>query len=262
MKLLLTGIALLFATTSSAQAQDLFTGTWKGDVKASQPSPKPSVILIDKGIYSCSTCKPAVTVAADGAFHPVVGNAYYDEISVTVVDPATLKRATRKAGKPVGEATSRVSADGKTLTTNFTDMSAANGTPVTGTNVGTRVAAAAPGAHAASGSWRETNDGQVSDSGIVFTLAQTGKVVRYSTPTGVSYEAMIGGAAAPVVGDPGWTMVSLKPSGRRTLVETDLFDGKVIGTYAMTIAPDGKKMTIAVNDVKYGKRSTLVAFKQ
>ncbi len=255
-------IALLLCVTSPAYAKDVFSGTWKGDVKASTPSTKATVVVLDGGTYTCSTCIPVLKVAADGAFHPVVGNAYYDEMSVTVVDPQTVKRATRKSGKLIGETTASLSTDGKIMTTAFNDLSADNGVPITGTGVSERVAAGPAGAHAVSGSWRQTSNGEVSDSGLVFTLAQVGKVVTYSTPTGTSYTATIGGPAVAVVGDPGWTTVSLKQPTPDTLHETDLFKGKVIGKYLMTVSPDGKTMTMDVNDIKYGRTSTMVAYKQ
>lgn len=262
MSKLIPCITLLLATTSPAYAKDVFTGTWKGDVNASVPSTKPSVVLLADGLYTCSTCVPVLKVAADGAFHPVVGSAYYDEMAVTVVDPAIVKRATRKGGKLVGETTATLSADGNTMTTAFNDLTAPNGIPVTGTGVSTRVTSGPAGSHASSGSWRQTSEGQVSDSGLVFTLAQVGKVVTYSTPTGISYVATTGGPAVAVVGDPGWTTVSLKQSGLNTLHETDYFDGKIIGKYVMTVSADGKKMTMDANDIKYGRTSTLVAYKQ
>ncbi len=262
MSKLIPCIALLLFATSPAYAKNLFVGTWKGDVKASTASTKPSVVTLSDGTYTCSTCVPVVKVAADGTFQPVVGNAYYDEMAVTVVDPLTIKRATRKAGKLMSESTSTLSADGKTMTTAFSETNADNGVPVTGTGISERVATGAAGAHAISGSWRQTNAGQVSDSGLVFTLAQVGKVVTFSTPTGTSYTATLGGPAAAVVGDPGWTTVSLTQSAPNTMHETDLFDGKVIGKYVMTVSPDGKKMTMDANDIKYGRTSTMVAYKQ
>ena len=262
MSRLVSCIALLLASTSPAYAKDFFTGTWKGDVKASQMSTKPSVTAIDKGIYTCSSCIPAVAIPADGAPHPVSGHSYYDAMTVTVVDPATVKYTTTMGGKPMSEATATVSADGASLTTAFTDMTGANGMPVTGNTVSTRVAAGPAGSHAVSGSWRQTNDSQISDSGLVFTLVQSGRTLTYSTPTGTTYTATMGGPAVAVKGDPGWTSVSLKRVSPATVIETDLLDGKVIGTYTMTVSLDRKKMTIAVNDIKYGKTSTLVAFKQ
>ncbi len=255
----------LIAATLSASpvaAQSVFTGTWKGDVAASQVSTKPSVFAITNGRYTCSTCKPVVDVLADGAFHPIVGNPYYDEMSVTIVDPVTIKRASRKGGKPSGDSTVTVSADGTSLSTAFTDMTAANGVPVTGTTKSERVAAGPAGSHATSGSWRATNSGEVSDSGLTFAFAVEGKTVKYSSPTGVAYAATIGGPAAPVTGDPGWTSTTVTQLSPDTLVETDFHDGKTLAIYTMTVSPDGRTMTSKVDDIKYGKKSTLIATKQ
>lgn len=262
MKMFLSCALVLVASASPVFAQSVFTGTWKGDIAASQMSAKPSVILLSGGTYTCSTCRPVVSVAADGAFHPVVGNPYYDEMMVSIVDPMTVKRATRKAGKVMAESTLTIAAGGKTLTTTYNDMSADNGIPVTGSSVSERVAAAPAGAHLLSGSWRATNTGQVSDSGLIFTVEQTGKVIKYSTPTGNSYTATIGGPIAPVAGDPGWTSVSLKQTGPRTLVETDVHDGKTIAVLTMTVSADGKTMATKIDDIKFGKTSTLIATKQ
>lgn len=256
------GIALASTMIVPAAAQDVLSGTWKGDIGASQLSTKPSSTLIDKGLYTCATCKPVVKVVADGGWHAVAGQPYYDEMSVTVVDPAIVKYATKKDGKIVSEATETVSADGKSISAAFSETVGTTGVPITGTSVSERVAPAPAGAHAVSGSWRQTKDAQVSDSGLVFTLAQVGKVVTYSTPIGISYAATIGGPAVPVSGDPGWTTVSLTQPSARTLHETDLFEGKVTGKFLMTVSPDGKTMTIDVNDIKHGKTSTLVAYKQ
>lgn len=256
------GIALASTTISSAFAQDVLSGTWKGDIGASQLSTKPSSTLIDKGLYTCATCKPVLKVAADGGWHAVVGQPYYDEMSVTVVDPAVVKYATKKSGKIVSEVTETLSADGKSISTAFNETVGGSAVPITGTSVSERVAPAPAGAHATSGSWRQTKDVQLSDSGLVFTIAQVGKVVTYTTPIGISYAATIGGPAVPVSGDPGWTTVSLTQPSARTLHETDVFEGKVIGKYLMTVSPDGKTMTINANDIKHGRTSTLVAYKQ
>lgn len=259
---LLPCIAILMAAAAPLHAESLFTGTWKGDMKASQPSTKPSVLLLKGGTFTCSTCKPVITVPADGAFHAVKGNPYFDEMMVQVVDPMTVKRSTKKAGKVMGESTVTISADGKTMTSTFNDTSADNGVAVTGTGVNTRVAAGPAGAHAISGSWRQTTDGQVSENGMIFTMAQDGKTVKYATPTGVSYSAVIGGPAGAVAGDPGWTSAALKQPKPDTLVETDMHDGKTVAIYTMKVSPDGKTMMVDVNDVKFGTTAHYVARKQ
>ncbi|MET4595173.1 MULTISPECIES: hypothetical protein [unclassified Sphingomonas] len=265
MKRFATGLALLLATalaTTPALAKGVFDGTWKGDVRAGKPAEKPSIVLVQAGIFSCTTCKPALKFPADGAFHPIAGNPYYDAASVAVVDATTIKRAFRKGGKTVAEATVTLAADGQSSSSAFVDRTAPSGVEVTGTTVNARVAPAPPGAHALSGAWRETTDTQVSDTGLVFTFAQEGKTMTFSTPTGISYVATIDGPAAAVTGDPGWTKVALKQTGPTTLVETD-YEGDVpIGTYTMSLSPDGTTMTSAVNDLKFGKTSTMVAHRQ
>ena len=265
MKRYATGLAVMLATalaTTPALAKGVFDGTWKGDVRASQPSEKQSVFQIRAGIFSCTTCKPAQTFPADGAFHRVVGNAYYDEASVAVVDPTTLKRAFRKRGKTVAETTVTLAADGQSSSSVFVDRTAPNGVEVTGTTVNARVAPAPPGAHPLSGAWRETTDTQVSDNGLVFTFAQEGKVMTFSTPTGIAYAATIDGPPATVTGDPGWTKVTLKQTGPTTLFETDYEGDTVIGTYSMSLSADGMTLTNTANDLKNGKTSTLVAHRQ
>ncbi|WP_052149094.1 hypothetical protein [Sphingomonas sp. Ant20] len=265
MKRYATGLAVMLAmalATTPALAKGVFDGTWKGDVKASKPAEKPSIILLQAGTFSCTTCKPALKFPADGTFHPIVGNPYYDEASVAVVDATTVKRAFRKSGKTVAEATVTLAADGQSSSSAFVDRTAPSGVEVTGTTVNARVAPAPAGAHALSGAWRETTDTQVSDTGLVFTFAQDGKTMAFSTPTGISYAATIDGPPATVTGDPGWTKVALKQTGPTTLFETDYEGDTPIGTYSMSLSPDGTTMTTAVNDLKHGKTSTMVAHRQ
>ena len=65
----------------------------------------------------------------------------------------------------------------------------------------------------------------------------------------------------PYVGDPGTTSVSLKRIGD-SIEETDKRDGKVISVSKMTVAPDGKTMTVVVADKLHGSTATYVAEKQ
>jgi len=80
--------------------------------------------------------------------------------------------------------------------------------------------------------------------------------------TGQTYTAKLDGTEAPYKGDPGTTSVSLKRMGANTMEETDKRDGKVISVSHMTVAPDGKTMTIAVDDKLHGTSLQFVAEKQ
>ena len=251
----------LLTAAAPALAAGPFDGTWKADIKASQPSKKPNTLMIRDGIYTCS-CTPPITVPADGAFHAVTGHPYFDEISVTIVDASTMRNARRKDGKLMGTATMHLAADGLTAKTTYEDLSATNGVPVTGSAVEERAAPAPAGSHALSGSWRATNIGESSDSGLLFTIVTKGDVVHYSTPTGAQFSATIGGPAAAVTGDAGWTSAAVTRLGPNILAETDGLKGKPVDTMVMTVSPDGKKITLQMTDLVSGKVGTYVAMKQ
>src|SRR5262249_35656285 len=135
------------AATTSGSSID---GVWKADVSSVQFDQKPDEMLLQAGQYSCKSCVPPVTVAADGAFHPIT-TPYADNLSVKVVDDHNVVRASKKGGKQTGEVKLSVSPDGNTLTGTFTDTSGTS--TATGTFVETRVAPAPAGAHAISGQW-------------------------------------------------------------------------------------------------------------
>ena len=54
----------------------------------------------------------------------------------------------------------------------------------------------------------------------------------------------------------------MKRMGKNTIEETDKRDGKPISVARITVADDGKTMTIAVNDKLRGTTSQFVAEKQ
>jgi hypothetical protein len=83
-----------------------------------------------------------------------------------------------------------------------------------------------------------------------------------NSPTGQSYTAKLDGTDAPYKGDPGVTSVSVKRMGETSFEETDKRDGKVISVAKITVAPDGKSMTIAVADKLHGTTSEFSAMKQ
>jgi len=183
-------------------------------------------------------------------------------VSVKVVDDHTVEITNKKNGKEVATAKNTVSADGNTLTFEFSDSSATNADPVTGKGEEIRVAKGPAGAHAISGSWRTTKVDTVSDNGLFFTYKVEGDSLSMTTPTGQSYTAKLDGTEAPYKGDPGTSSVSVKRVDKNTLEETDKRDGKVISVARITISADGKSMTIAVDDKLHGTTSRFVAAKQ
>ena len=190
------------SANAAATGADTVDGTWKADLATVQMDEKPSTYLLKDGTYSCPTCIPAVKVAADGAFHPVK-SPYSDSMSVTVVDPKTIKIVRRKGDTITSESTQTVSDDGKSLAFEFKDSSVPNAPPVTGKGSDTRVGPTPAGAHAVSGDWKTAKYDAVSDEGLTFTFKTEGDMVHLSTPSGISYDAKLGGPAVPIKGDTG-----------------------------------------------------------
>jgi hypothetical protein len=261
-KLLWFGLLVALLMPALAMAQSIFDGTWKGDIKKAQMPKKPDVFLLQDGMFHCKTCVPPVDVKADGQDHKVAGHPYYDSVSVKVVDDRTIEETDKKDGKIVATFKIAVSPDGKTSTFEFTDSSATNADPVTGKGESVRVAKGPAGSHAISGSWRASKMESMSDNGRTFTFKVEGDSLTMTTPTGQSYTAKLDGTDAPYKGDPGTSSVSVTRIGQSMIEETDKRDGKVISIARMTVSPDGKTMTIAVNDKLHGTTMQFVADKQ
>ena len=255
-------LLLCLLTPGLAMAQSAFDGTWKLDLKTAQFPKKPDVYLLQDGMYHCKTCVPSIDVKADGQDQKVVGQPYFDMMSVKIVDDRTIAQTQKKNGKAVGNSKTWVSADGNTLMFEFTDSSATNADPVTGKGEEMRVAKGPAGSHSISGSWRTSKMDTVSDNGLLFTYKVEGDSLMMTTPTGQSYAAKLDGTDAPYKGDPGTTSVSVKKVDKNAMEETDKRDGKVISVARMTLSADGKGMTIAVDDKLHGTTMQFTAQKQ
>jgi hypothetical protein len=261
-KLLWLGLFVSFLVPVLATAQSVFDGTWKVDVSKAQLPKKPDVYLIQAGMYNCKTCVPSYEVKADGQDQKVTGHPYFDTLSVKVIDDRTIEMTQKKDGKINATSKWTVSPDGNTLAVAFSDSSATNADPVKGAGESTRVAKGPAGSHAFSGSWRSTKIDNISDNALLVTFKLEGDTFSMSNPTGQSYTAKLDGTDAPYKGDPGTTSVSVKQMGKNTIEETDKRDGKVIGVVRITVAPDGKTLTIAVSDKLHGTTSEFPAVKQ
>jgi hypothetical protein len=259
-KLLLS--AVLIALSVPAIAQNVFDGTWKFHLNDAQFPKKPDVFLLQNGTYECKTCVPPVKVKADGQDQPVQGHPYYDSASIKVVDDHTIEEVDKKGGKTVVTSKTVVSPDGKTANFEFTDSSNTNGEPVTGKGTQTQVAKGPAGSHAISGSWVTSKMENLSDNGLNVTFKVEGDSLSMSNLTGQSYTAKLDGTEAPYKGDPGVTSVSVKSMGKNAIEETDKRDGKVISVAHWTVDPDGKTMTVKVDDKLHNSHSQFTASKQ
>jgi hypothetical protein len=257
-KLLLSVIvlapALLFA-------QSAFDGTWHFSTDSAEFAGKPTVLLLNNGIYKCETCVPKIDTKADGEDHPISGSPYYDTMNVREVNDHTAASTTKKNGKVVGTNKDTVSDDGKTLVSEWTFV-AENGTEGHGKSVSTRTADGPAGANKVSGSWKTTKVDNASDSVLTVTYKVNGDEVSMSDPLGDSYTAKLDGKDYPYKGDPGTTSVSLKKIDANTIEETDKRDGKVISVTKMSVSADGKSMRADSMDKLHGTSSTFKGTKQ
>lgn len=254
------GIALVAA--APACAQSAWDGTWKVDVASAQLPTKPRVVAIKDGTYSCSSCVPAYSVKADGAFHSVAGQPYWDAAAVDATDPRSVKLRWRRGAKDLGSTTETLSADGKTLSFVDVDTSAPNGTTATVTGDWTRIAAGAPGSHALSGSWRRGRTSAVSDTLLTMSLKTQNDMVTMRSGTGEVYTAKLGGGYVAVDGDVAGTRAKLDKIGANTLRETNMRGGKIVSVNDMTFAPGGKTMTIKSQNKLQGTTASFTAMKQ
>ena len=261
-KLLFAGMLLGLVLPVAAFAQSPLDGTWKVDLNKVQTPSKPDVYVLKDGVYECRSCKPAYRVKADGGDHAVSGHPYYDTVAISVINDQTTQQTNKKAGKVVSTSKSTVSPDGKTLTFEFSDSSATNADPVTGSGTATRVAKGPPNSAPISGSWHTTSYKSVSDNGLTFTYKVEGDSLTMTNPTGQSYTAKMDGTDALFKGDPGVTSVTVKKKGDNGMVETDKRDGNVVSISTSTVSADGKTMNIAVEDKLNGSKMAFVAEKQ
>jgi len=259
-KLLLS--AVLLALSVPAIAQNVFDGTWKFHLDDAQFPKKPDIFLLQNGTYECKTCAPPIKVKADGQDQPVQGHPYFDSMSIKVIDDRTIEEVDKKGGKTVATSKTVVSPDGKTANFEFTDSSNTNADPVTGKGTATQVAKGPAGSHAASGSWVTSKMENLSDNGLTVTFKVEGDSLSMNNLTGQSYTAKLDGTEAPYKGDPGVTSVSVKSIGKNTMEETDKRDGKVISVARWTVGPDGKTMTVKVDDKLHNSQSQFTATKQ
>jgi hypothetical protein len=220
-----------------------FDGTWVGDVASATIEGKPDSYLLQNGEFTCSACKPEVKIPADGKSHKVSGHSYYDEMSVTVVSPRSVKLVTTLAGKKNYERTLTTSVDGKSLTDDYVNYTGPK--PAPAKFVYTRVEAAPAGAHAISGSWQEdAKAATMSNDLVTVTYQETTDGLKMSVPTGQSYDAKFDGKGYLTAGDPGKTLVSLERLGPRKIRETDKRNGHVTDVITMEVSADGRTMHV------------------
>jgi hypothetical protein len=249
MRNLLFAVVALGAT--SVFAQSAFNGTWRAN-NASMEYRGSNHYSLQNGIWRCSTCVPRIAIKADGHEYRINSSLYYgapyaEMESVREVSDRSIEITDKISGKVVSINKLSASDDGKTLTTEWKEISD-NGKESGGKFDSERVGATAAGAsNKVSGQWRPIRT-NTSEDIITSTYEVTADGLAMSDPTGDSYTAKFDGKEYPFKGDPGITSVSVKKIDENTVEETYLRKGKVITVARMSVDPDGKTMKVAVED--------------
>ena len=250
-KIIEAGLLIAFAAPTVATAQSGINGTWKLDASALPLSTRINVWILQGGRYQCKSCTPPIDVAADGNDQPTPGQSY-DTISVRILNDHTIREIEKKNGKIDSDEKFTVSPDGNTCTDEFANWKVTM----------TRVAKGPAGSHALSGSWRPVKMESVSDAGLLISYKLEGDTLTMSRPTGLGYKAKLDGTVAPYEGDPEKHGVSVRRLNANTFEETDELNGRPVSVVRMTMAPDGKTMTIVERDIEAGTSSRFRATKQ
>ena len=235
---------------SIGHAASIFDGTWRPDPQKAGPTQKPDRLELSNGQYHCLSCAPPYEVKADGVDHPVVGNQYYDSISITVVDAGKITKTGKKHGNTVLKSIVAVSPDDRTLTEMQTLLGMGDH-PLELTSTSARVSAGQRGSHAVSGSWQliET-DLTHHDEDTTYKIS--GNTLSMSDRMGRSFTAKLDGTDAPYKGDARFTSVSVKLLDARTIEESDKKAGEVVLIDRLSIDPDGKTVHVRFDDT-HGK---------
>ncbi len=190
----------------------------------------------------------------------MTGQPYFDSESIKVVEPNTVQSARKKGDHDVGGATMTVSADGNTLAIDYKDSSTPNAPPTTGHYEATRVAQAPAGAHSISGSWKPSKIANLNQEALTTTYKLDGDMLHMTSPSGVSYDAKVGGPEVPLKGDPAGTMVAVAKAGDAGYQETDKRGGKLVGVATFSVGADSK-LNVEYDNKQDGSKITYVATK-
>ena len=221
-------------TSAVTSESGSLAGTWKLDPASAQFENATSSYVIADGEYTCESCDPRYSVAADGEWQSV-DRPGIDGVKFAVVDDLTVTSASRMGEEQLGESTWTVSEDGQTMTVNWTSMGGDE--VVEGSTMYERVAAGPDGAHAASGEWKTVGVGEMSDAGLMVTYEIDGDTVTYKG-NGSGYTATLGGDPVPVEGDNADGMIKIEKTGENTYRETYMRDGEAEQTLDLTIEGD------------------------
>ena len=230
------------ADTEAMAEAGAFSGTWKIDASTASFENDTTRISVADGTYTCDSCLPPYSVAANGEWQ-TVDRPGVDGVKVEVIDDNTITVSSRLGDQDLGSSTWTLGENGQTATQQWVNMSGAE--TVEGSASYTRTAAAAEGAHPLSGGWNIADIGTIDDAALTFTVNVDGDSYA-SDANGESFTATIGGEPVAISGDDSGRMVAVTMLGDNSYRETYTRDGETLNTVDLTV--DGDTMTAVSTD--------------
>ena len=254
---LLASASAGWAVASVALAAPSISGHWVADLSSQKLPEHLDVYLVANGHYDCKSCAPPRSYAADGKPHPIPGDGEVTSEAVTVLSPRSI-RTRIVSPSLVRETTMTASADDSTALYVSLDRRPGVKGVLRTRYIARRVAHGPQGANRVSGSWQGIAYLEVPRKVRTIALRLSGNRLSYSTPTGVSYSAAIGGPPAKVRGPYAGSMTAyVRRLDRLTFVETRRRDGTPLFERTFHLSPDGKLLEISTRDESNG--TTFVA---
>jgi hypothetical protein len=230
-----------FVGTSVWAADCPFTGKWKLNPSRSRLTDVMKVKAVGPNKYDFNLGGDTIeTIVVDGTDQP---GAYDTTLAVSPEAPNTWKVVRKNHGRTTIIGIWKLSADGKTLTDNFTSYRP-NGTTFHLDYIYRRTA----GGPGFDGTWESTTEDMsstyeiviepIGDDGISLNYISFG-LLKHMKFDGKDYPSA--GAVAPA----GFT-ASARRMDERTIEMTDKVKDKHIDTQRMEVSPDGKTLTFTV----------------
>ena len=224
--------------TANAASDDHFTGRWRIDNTSITDTAKPTVFQVGDGRFKRDDDD---SIAADGRIHPVVGDDYVDEQSISVDSGHLVKEVDKIRGKLAYTVDYNISPDGNTLISHVASYTSPDGKAVLAETVQRRVGPIKKGAHLLSGTWKRI--GISIDAKSDWILKLDGDRFSWRTDGGIGYDAIIGGAPVRLDGDNSGVRAQITRPRPDLIVETDLSTKNIVDdTLSMQAMPDGKTL--------------------
>lgn len=227
-------ILLVCGDVTAATVEYPFTGRWRIDTSSMKGGIEPTIIKLVGGVFRRDKGN---STRADGVFHPVSGDQYVDERSITVESAQVVREVLKFHGKLAYTIEYVISADGNMLTWNIGNYTNPNGQEVKSVTVQRRVGLPTKGAHLLSGKWERVSVAVDSKSDWILKL--DGDRFSSRTESGTGFDAVIGGEPVKIDGDNAGSRALITRPQPDSIVRTGLSStGKRETVLTMQMLPD------------------------